>query len=104
MEWKDIFEIAAIGVTVIGGYFTFKVNFERHEKEDNAHFDNVEKDLDSVKSQLVNIYNRLIDIDKKQAAYDEGRMHVSRTLETIEAKLATIEALLRSRRTEQHLE
>lgn len=93
IQAKDVIEIGIIVVGAIVAWVTLRVQFERHEKED-------EEEFKTLKDNIKEIFNRVNHLEVKQGAYDQTSQHMTDSLNKIDIRLASIENLLRSRRQE----
>lgn len=90
---KDFIEIGLILTGAIVAWVTLRVQFERHEKEDEEEFKNL-------KDNMKEVFGRINHLEVKQGAYDQTSQHMTDSLNKIDIRLASIENLLRSRRQE----
>lgn len=109
IEWKDVFYVGTFIAAAIIAWITLRVQFDRHEKEDNDRFmgivesrkenlEAIEKDRDVIRGQLKEIYVRLQSMEIKQSAYDSDVKHNYEFLNDIKDRLIVIENLVRTSR------
>lgn len=98
IETKDLIQIGVLGVAVIASYVKLQIQFERHEKEDEKEYKEIDDTFDSHAEQLKAIYLRINAVEIKQATYDENSKHTTEALKQIFERLGSIESMLRARR------